>query len=126
MEKIKKIFKNFPGSDFPGPLHGRIIKNIVFSKFKTYFAVIGGLLVLNLLVVSWRIWTKIIDAGVYTLVPALFQDFELSRSFISDLIGMVLEIVPANLIAIFAIDIFIIAYTFHFRFSLKDSILKNA
>jgi len=125
MENFLKKLKELPASDFPGQLHAKMISRMVVLKFRTYFIVVTGFLVLNFLALGWHIWTRIIDAEAYTIFSTLLQDFELSYSFISDFIGIVFEIIPISLAAAFIINLALIIYFIYFRFSIKNSLKEN-
>ena len=117
--------KELPESDFPGQLHSRIIGKLVVTKFKTFFVATTCFLILNLLVLSWHIWTRVIDGEGYTLFSALLQDFQFSYSYISDLFGMVFDVVPVTLVAAFVLNLVLIAYMIYFRSSINSSLKEK-
>lgn len=125
MESVSRNLKELVVEDIPEGLHLRIISKMVVSKFRAYFLAVGIFLVLNFLVLSWHIWMTIIDTEAYAVFFALFQDFEFSFSYISDIVGTLFEIIPIVLVVAFVVNLVLIIYFIHFRFSIKNSLKEN-
>ena len=109
MEKLLKDLKQAQIKT-PEGLHNKIMSSLFFLRFKRYFLIAIILFTLNLILMGWHIWSRIIEKDVLIIIKDMIQGFGLSRAFMAEFITTILEYLPLASIIIFALNVVIMGY----------------
>jgi len=110
MDNIKQRFTELEQYALPEKVHARIMRRALFIKIRTPFAIMISLLVVNMLVSGWRVWTLLSEREAFSIAKALLEGFEVSWSFISDVATTLSDILPFAALVNFFISLLLIMY----------------
>ena len=105
----------------PEGLHKKIMSRLFFLRFKRYFLIGIVLLSLNLILISWHIWSRIIEKDILIIIQDMIQEFDLSWVFIEEFITTILEYLPLALIITFVVNVFVMGYLISVFFKFKKN-----
>jgi len=120
MEKLIKDLKQIQ-TKTPEGLHKKIMSSLFFLRFKRYFLIGIVLLSLNLILISWHIWSRIIEKDILIIIKDMIQEFDLSWAFIEEFITTILEYLPLTSIIIFVVNVFVMGYLISVFFKFKKN-----
>lgn len=109
-QDIGQTIKEMSEIDFPEGLHGKILRQIVFLRFRTPFVIVVSLLVLNLIISGWRIWEQLLESESLTMISLFWEALELSFGGILQFITDVIAVTPTGYIALFILNLFVLGY----------------
>ena len=109
-EDIGKTIKEMSEIEFPEGLHGKILRQIVFLRFRTPFITVVSLLLLNLVISGWRIGEQLIEAETLAMVALLWDSVELSFSGFFQFILDIVEIAPVGHILLLLLNLAVLGY----------------
>lgn len=112
MEKIDQTIKELRDIEFPPGLHGKIMRRLLFLRFRTPFLVITSLLLLNLIVSGWRLWQRLIEVEAPMFLSILVNNFEWSLDSFKEIFETAVELVPASTLTVFLINLLVLTYVF--------------
>lgn len=110
MDQISQAIKEISEVDFPDGLHGKIMRRLLFLRFRTPFLVISGLLVLNLVVSGWRLWEKMTEMETVLILRTSWDVVELNIASLVDFVRETWSVLPVGALVILFINILVIAY----------------
>lgn len=98
MEKIDEQLKNLLLVGAPTSLHQSVMRKVQSKRLQPVLLTVLCLLVLNFIVIVWRINTKLVEAEFSDMILDFFEISDFSFSFVSTTLGSFLEIVSLELI----------------------------
>ena len=104
MEKLHNIFKMLPEYDVSPQLHKRILRKVLFRHFTFSPLTILSLLLLNLGLSGWQVWSRLIETETLSILKALFEGFEWSSFFLRELFSTITESVPLFSLSVFLLN----------------------
>ncbi len=107
---IGQTIKEMSEVDFPEGLHGKILRQIVFLRFRTPFVIVVSLLVLNLIISGWRIWEQLLESETITMVALLWEALEFSFGGVLQFATDVFEVAPVGYIALLILNLLVLGY----------------
>lgn len=110
MDNHTKVLKDLPDETIPSGLHAHIMRRVWFRHFTQFPLPFLILLLGNLAISGWHIWTKLVEAEFFSVVQALTESFEWSFSFLSDAAATLISILPLYSLLVFAINTALVAY----------------
>ncbi len=100
---------------FPEGLHGRIMRQLMFLKFRVPFLVISSLLVANLVVNGWRLWERLLEEQAPLLFSILFENAELTLEFLAQISQTTLDVVPLPVAITLILNALALGYVLRLR-----------
>lgn len=107
---IGQTIKEMSEIEFPKGLHGKILRQIVFLRFRVPFLIVVVLLVLNLIISGWRVWEQLLDSEVFSFVSLLWSAIEFDFQSLVQFVTDVYEVAPVGYIALFAVNLAALLY----------------
>lgn len=102
MEKIEEQLNNLSLVDIPVEIHQSVMRKVNYQRIKPVLFTAFVLLVLNFLMLSWRINVKLADAEFVDMVQDFFAVFNFNFSFINTIFESFFEIIsPAFFLSAF-------------------------
>jgi hypothetical protein len=93
-QDIGQTIKEMSEIDFPEGLHGKILRQIVFLRFRTPFFVVVSLLLVNLIISGARIWEQLAESETLTMISLFWSAAELTVGSLSQFVLDVVSIAP--------------------------------
>ncbi len=118
-KELSTVIDEIANIKFPPGLHGKIMKQLVFLKFRTPFVVVILLLSINLIFTGMRVWTKLSEAEFLTLMNIVWENFELTGDFFIQFISILRETVPFLEVLVFLTNALLLAYVLHLPLTFK-------
>lgn len=113
--------ENLPETKLPENLHNKVISDLFFLKFKYALLAAVAILPINLLFLGWHIWLNAAEADTFTLLTAMFNDFEISYDFVSEFARTIIDTIPFTLIIAFTLNLLLLVYLLiNFQSTLKN------
>lgn len=109
-EDIGQTIKAMSEIEFPEGLHGKILRQIVFLRFRTPFITVVLLLTLNLVISGWRIWEQMLEGQTLAMVGMLWETAEIGFSSLFQFMLDVFEIAPVGHILLLFINLVVLGY----------------
>jgi hypothetical protein len=109
-EDIGQTIKEMSEIEFPEGLHGKILRQIVFLRFRTPFITVVSLLLLNLVISGWRIWEQLLEAETFAMTGLLWDSVELSFGGFFQFILDIVEIAPVGHILLLVLNLAVLGY----------------
>lgn len=119
MNNLSTSIKNMPEIAFPDNLHGKIMRHLLFLRFRTPFVVIATLLMLNLVVSGVRLWVRMDDADAPLILSILASNFEWSASAFREFVATTFEVVPFDALIVFVVNALLVGYVFYLPHAFK-------
>ncbi len=113
MDMLDEQIKNMPESAYPAGLHGRIMRRVAFLRFRAPFMTILGVLLFNLLISGWRLWTQAVEDETWAIFRSFFQSFEVSATFGAGFLQMLYDAVPVWALAVFLVNLALAVYVIY-------------
>jgi hypothetical protein len=120
MNNLSKNFKSLPEIDFPEGLHGKIMKKLFYNKLKTPAVVIAGLLALNFIASTWRLWIRMTEFNTLTIISSLFDSFELRYEYFADFFHTIFEFTPFFTVFMILVDVVAFIYLYRSWFDFQS------
>ena len=124
MLEISRAIKEMSEIELPPGLHGKIMRRLLFLKFRTPFVIVVVLLLMNLAVSMERLFDLWENANATTILLFSFTTLEFSVAGIRDILVDVYEVMPVGSVCITALNLFLVAYAMHFPVALRK--IKSA
>ncbi len=119
MLEISRAIKEMSEIELPPGLHGRIMRRLLFLKFRTPFIAVISLLIMNLAVSMVRVW-ELWESSEGTFVLSFsWQDFELSLGGLRDFFSALYDVTPVMWIGVVVLNLLLVAYVAHFPVALR-------
>ncbi len=118
--------KNMPEMEFPQNLHAKIMRRIMFYKFRTALLLLSAFLAANLGLIIYRISVHVSEFQSFAILSSILKDFELSWEYLSSLLSMGAEVLPLNLLVFGVINAALLAYLISLSFKFKKLINGSA
>lgn len=109
-QDIGQTIKDMSEIEFPEGLHGKILRRILFLKFRTPFVVVMTLLILNLIISGFRIWERLLDAEAFTILSLLWETLEFNLAGVGQFLTDIYDVLPVGYLVLFAINLLAFAY----------------
>ena len=109
-EDVGQVIKEMSEIEFPEGLHGKILRQIVFLRFRTPFITVVLLLTLNLVISGWRIWEQLLEGQTLAMVGMLWETVEMSFTSLFQFVLDVFEIAPVGHILLLIINFAVLGY----------------
>ncbi len=116
--------KHLPDPSFPESLHGKIMRRVLFLKFRTMLVLVHAFLLVNLGVLVHSIAVHISQHGSFGILQQILQDFELSTDYFGSLFSMTAAVLPVHLILISLLNLGLILYVGFLTLELKKYLSK--
>lgn len=109
-QDISDAVKQMSDIQFPDGLHGRIMRHLVFLKFRTPFLVITALLTANLVVTGWRLWERLAEEQAPLLFSILLENAEWTLVSLTQLARTAFDVAPIPVMVTFALNALALVY----------------
>lgn len=109
-EDIGQTIKEMSEIEFPEGFHGKILRQIVFLRFRTPFITVVSLLLLNLIISGWRIWEQLLEAETLAMIGLLWDSVELTVGSLSQFVLDIIEIAPVGHILLLVLNLCVLGY----------------
>lgn len=109
-QDIGQTIKEMSEIDFPEGLHGKILRQIVFLRFRTPFFVVVSLLLVNLIISGARIWEQLAESETLTMISLFWSAAELTVGSLSQFVLDVVSIAPVGHILLLALNVLVLGY----------------
>ncbi len=109
-QDMGQTIKEMSEIDFPEGLHGKILRQIVFLRFRAPFIIVVTLLSLNLIISGWRMWEQLLDSEVLTTISILWGIIEFNFSGVMEFLGDMYEILPLGQLALLGVNGAVLVY----------------
>jgi len=119
MNDQSEKLKSFPEIDFHPTLHAKIMRRLIFLKFRTPFLIIASLLACDLFVSGWHLWIKLVERDTISILQSISQGIELNQDYLISFIQTAIKAVPVGSLIIFVINLLLISYFAYLSFGLK-------
>ncbi|MFA5932285.1 MAG: hypothetical protein WC793_02810 [Candidatus Paceibacterota bacterium] len=93
MEKIDEQLNNLSLAEVPFGIHQSVMRKVNYHKIKPVLFVSFILLLINFLIIAWRINAKLIDAEFIDMAQDFFEIFKFNFSFITTISGSFFDII---------------------------------
>lgn len=117
--------RELPEVSFPPGLHGKIMRQLFFLKFRVPFFVISGILFCNIAIAGYHAWLRMIDMEAFSIAVALWNGFEWSFDFFSEGARTVIEYFPIGWFLIVTTNFLLLGYVVFLYFSFKKFSVAN-
>lgn len=114
MKDISDAIKELSEIEVPAGLHGKIMRRLLFLKFRTPFVVVVSLLLMNLAVSGVRMWQEWSDMEASALVSFLVSNLEFSARGILDFLVTVYDVTPVGWLTVFIMNLLLVIYVVQF------------
>lgn len=108
--KLEQKIKNIDELELPEGLHGKIIRSVMFRKYRWPLLVVLAVVFFNIGISAWRINAGVAESGAVAAFSSFFKGFDSSYDFVSDFIGLVNDYLPLPSLAIFLVNILLFTY----------------
>ncbi len=119
MDNIFQTIHELPAIEFPSGLHGKIMRQLFFLKFRIPFFVISAFLFCNIIISVYHAWSRMINTEAFSIVVALWEGFEWSFDFFADSARTVVEYFPIGWFLIVMTNSLLLGYVVFLYFSFK-------
>ena len=106
-------------TQLPRDMHERIMQRLVRLELERPMAMMLALVFVSALVTGWRVVVRLADTDAVQTFKALFDGFEFSLGFLSDLWTNALEVLPIASLVIFGIQLALLTAGAFFYFRVK-------
>lgn len=120
-----QTLKNLSDIEFPQVLHAKIMRRIMFIKFRSVLILSITFLVINFAFLIHRIWVHVSTAQSFAILTDFLQDFELSGEYIRSLFSVSKELLPVNLIFSALLNGVILYYFISLSVQFKKFLIKS-
>jgi len=124
MKNLPKKIKELE-IDFPDTLHGKIMKKLLFLRFRTPFIIIFVLLCTNLTFSTWYIFQKMSELNTFAVFRSLLYGFEFSFAYAVDFAKLIFDAIPIMSIIVFGINLLLMASLLYVSYGLKKFLLSK-
>lgn len=125
MDNFSQTIHKLPVVEFPLGLHGKIMKQLFFLKFRVPFFIISGILFCNIAVTGYHAWSRMIDTEALSIATALWEGFEWSFDFFSEFARTVIEYFPIGSFIMIMFNALLLEYVVFLYFSFKKFSIAN-
>lgn len=113
MDTFSEKIKAMDEMEFPAGLHGKIMKKLLFLQFRTPFLIVLSLLLLNMAITGWNLWTRAADSQFQDVIKAFLSSFEFSREYFSSFYAAASDFMPLSIVVNFTVNLLLIGYLFY-------------
>ncbi len=125
MDNISQTIHELPAVTFPPGLHGKIMRQLFFLKFRVPFFVVSALLFCNIAISGYHAWLRMVDTEAFSIASVLWEGFEWSFDFFSEFMRTVVAYFPIGWLAMFTINSLLLGYVIFLYFSFtKDPVIN--
>ncbi len=110
MEKIDQQLNNLKNVEFPIHSHRLIMRKINYEKTKPFFFIVLSLLVVNFVLVTWHINSKLVEAEFSDIFYDFINNFALSYAFINPFVQNFFEVISPVVCVSFLLNLLGIIY----------------
>lgn len=104
------IIKNLPNTPLPHGLHAKIMRKVVFLKFRLPFTIILTLLFLNLIITIQHIYGRLAESQGHLVLLDMLRDFEFSTVYFGQILSMAKEVLPITTLVTALINTVVLVY----------------
>lgn len=123
--ELGHTIKELSDIQFPAGLHGKIMRQLVFLKFRTPFMVVVSLLSANLIFNVWRMGERFSEEGFATLMSIFLDNFEFTLDFAGQLMGTIAESTPWMHLGVVVVNVLLLGYVARLPLTFRK-LVKNA
>lgn len=118
---------NLEDQNFPLRLHEKIMRKVLFIKFRVPFLFIIFFSSFNLASSAWHFINKAVEMQTWSIITTMFDHFELSLDYLGGSTQTALENTPVNLMMSFIINLILVYYLIYIfkYFKRSNKILSN-
>lgn len=118
---------NLPDQNFPLKLHEKIMRKIIFIKFRTPFFFIMIFSIINLINSGWHLVNKASELQTWPIIATMFSQFEFNLDYLASLIQTAVENTPINLMAGFGVNLILVYYLIYiFKYFKRSNFILNS
>jgi len=118
-DSIGEKIRNMPDIEAPGGMHERIMKKLARAQIRTPFLIMIVLLGANLALSAWHVWARMVQLETLSIFRALMESFAFTGDFIEDIAATMPQFLPLSSLAVFAINLTLVAYGIYFYRGIK-------
>jgi len=114
MNNLSAKIKELDEAEFSVDLHNKIVNKAKRLRMRPFIAIIGLLLVSNLVLSGWHILVKIEGIELVILAKVFLADFSLNYGFLSDFAETVVDFMSLTSILVFLSNFLVGSYMVSF------------
>ena len=121
MDILGEKFKKIEDVEYPSDLHGRIMQKVNLSRYNRTFGPALFLLLANFVMAGRFFIMRLIDNDAMTFIDFMLREFDFSKSYFIQFIGVIQDNVPTGLLVTLIINIILIIYMTRVYLSFKKN-----
>lgn len=110
MEKIEQKLKGINEIEFPGGLHGKIVRSVVMRSYRWQFLAVLSVVVFNIGISGLRLHASISQNGAIQAFGSFFKNFGMDYDFTSDFMKLIADYIPLHSFSIFLVNFIFAGY----------------
>lgn len=110
MEKIFQQIKSVPDFELKHDLRKKIRNKLLVLKFQPYLLTVFSILIIDLFVIGFKVYFRMVESEALTVANVFIQDFELSSSYLFSFMSGLQEVLPSKMLIIWLLNFGLIAY----------------
>ncbi len=110
MEKIDEQLNKLMLVEIPIGMHQSIMHKVNYKRVRPALFTIFSILAFNLIIITWHINSKLVDAEFGSMMQDFFASFRLSFYFISTVAGSFFEIISLSTFMLLVINLLGVIY----------------
>lgn len=126
MDNTSQIIRELAPVEFPSGLHGKIMRQLFFLKFRIPFFVISALLLCNIAIALEHAWSRMINTEAFAIASALWEGFEWSFDFFGEGARTIAAYFPIGWFFIVMTNAALLGYMVFLYFSFKKLSVANS
>ena len=112
-QELEAQLKKLAVREVPSGIHAAIIRRTILMKLQPALWTASVLLVLNLGISGWHIWSRITEVEGLLLLRSLLSQFEFSMEYLVDAGNTINTFFPVTTMLIFALNLVVAAYVIY-------------
>jgi len=96
MDNLTPAFQALSDPEFPRHLHTAIMLRVVMRHYRVLFLRIGVVLILNVIISMWSVWTKAIELGTLDIMRVIVSDVRMSYLSFTEALQMAHDVIPVR------------------------------
>lgn len=113
-QDVGQTIKELSEIEFPEGLHGRIMRRLLFLKFRTPFAIVVTLLMLNLSLSGVRVWEQVQATEALTIFSLLWENIEFTSAGVMQFVADFYELAPVGQVLLFGVNCLALMYIVYY------------
>ena len=125
MKQIAQAFQELPLAPIPTLLHQRIMRRVLWRRFRWPLILILSGLAIIIIASGWRLWVHLVDGGVLAMIKESWTDIEFDQMYLTDFWQIIKDYFPVALSIVFLTDLVLGAAFLYLTSSLSRILAKG-